>query len=262
MTHWIRYKYQDEIAFGTLSGTSITRYQGDMFNSPIAVDEIVTLDEVEVLIPCNPGKMLALWNNFHATMEKNNLPQPGHPWYFVKTPNTFAAAGSTIIKPGSCQGKILFEGELGIVIGKTCKEVSTEDSVEYIFGYTCINDVTALEHLFGEKSFDHWARGKCFDGFGVFGPTIATDIDPTGLIIETYLEGEERQQRQNYPVSDMIFSPYEIVSRLSQDMTLFAGDVIACGTSLGAGALKPGWQVEVCIQGVGSLVNNFSETEL
>jgi 2-keto-4-pentenoate hydratase/2-oxohepta-3-ene-1,7-dioic acid hydratase in catechol pathway len=261
MTHWIRFNRNGNTGFGSLQDKTISIFEGDMFNNPCSKGEQVDMCEVELLIPCIPGKMLALWNNFHASAEKNSLPLPGHPWYFVKTRNSFAPADSIIRKPGSCSGKILFEGELGIVMGKTCKDVAVDDIDDYIFGYTCINDVTALEYLFNEDAFAHWTRAKNFDGFGVIGPSIATGIEPDNLVVKTLLaENDDNiQERQNYPVSDMIYSPRQIASRISFDMTLEPGDVIACGTSLGAGALKDGWQVRINIEGVGELVNTYRE---
>ncbi len=258
MATWIRFEISGKTAFGLLEQNAVHVHDGDLFGPVEATGEVVALGDVTILTPCVPGKMLALWNNFHATMEKTGLPKPEHPWYFVKTPNTYAPAGAVIRKPGACHGKILFEGELGIVIGRDCRDVPVEDADEYIFGYTCINDVTALEHLFSEESFAHWTRAKCFDGFGVFGPGITRGVNPDDLVIMTFLEGEgEVQERQNYPVSDMIYGPREIVSRISRDMTLNPGDIIACGTSVGAGAMKDGWSVRILIEGVGELVNRY-----
>ena len=260
MTMWIRFTHDGVTKFGTVAGNRIVVYHGDMFGSPEESGDELLLDQVSLDTPCRPSKLLALWNNFHATADKTGLPYPEHPWYFVKTPNSYAPANSTIRRPEGCEGKILFEGELGIVIGKTCNRIKPEESEKYIFGYTCINDVTALSYLFKEDAFAHWTRAKCFDGFGVFGPGISTDIDPESLTIKTFLEGEEQiQERQNYPVSDMIYSPYEIVSRISHDMTLEPGDIIACGTSVGAGAMKSGWRVRIDIAGVGSLINTFED---
>ncbi len=261
MTTWVRLEHQGKIKFGTLSGTTITIFQGELFGNNFPGNETVELDQVKLMTPCMPGKILALWNNFHATSIKTGLPRPEHPWYFVKTPNTYAATNSIIRKPAICSGKILFEGELGIVIGKTCKNVATANVRDNIFGYTCVNDATAIEYLFNEETFAHWTRAKCFDGFGVFGPGIATDIDPQNLVVKTFLEnGNEIQERQNYPVSDMIYSPSEIVSKLSFDMTLDPGDIISCGTSVGAGAMKEDWLVRVSIAGVGVLENTFTES--
>ena len=261
MSTWVRFTHNNETKFGTLENKLITVFQGDMFNNPESTGDVIELGSVGLLTPCTPQKLLGLWNNFHATAEKTGLPHPNHPWYFVMTPNTYAASHSIIRKPSTCEGKILFEGELGLVIGKTCKEVSVDNISDYIFGYTCVNDVTALEHLFSEEKFAHWTRAKSFDGFGVFGPGITTGITPDNLTIKTFLEGNDQiQERQNYPVSDMIYSPLEAASKISYDMTLEPGDVIACGTSVGAGAMKDGWQVRVSIDGVGELINTYSET--
>jgi 2-keto-4-pentenoate hydratase/2-oxohepta-3-ene-1,7-dioic acid hydratase in catechol pathway len=114
--------------------------------------------------------------------------------------------------------------------------------------------VTAFEIIGRDPGFAQWSRAKSFDTFGVFGPVIATGVDPAALTVRTLVNGRERQ---NYPVADMIFKPVEIVSRLSRDMTLEPGDIIACGTSLGAMPMKPGTTVEVVIEGVGTLRNEY-----
>jgi len=260
---WIRFDRGNGPETGLISDSdsgSIAVHAGELFSNPSATGETISRSSVTLLTPCVPTKILALWNNFHATAEKTGLPRPEHPWYFVMTPNTYAAAETTIRRPAVCSGKILFEGELGIVIGKTCKDIGVDDVADHVFGYTCVNDVTALEFLFNEKDFAHWTRAKCFDGFGVFGPGISQLADPSKLTVRTILEGDgQTQERQNYPVSDMMYAPFDIVSRLSHDMTLNAGDIIACGTSVGAGAMKDGWTVRVQIDGVGELVNDYRE---
>jgi 2-keto-4-pentenoate hydratase/2-oxohepta-3-ene-1,7-dioic acid hydratase in catechol pathway len=122
-----------------------------------------------------------------------------------------------------------------------------------------VNDVTAFELIHEDASFEQWTRAKSFDGFAPFGPVIATGIDAAGLIVRTLLNGRERQ---NYPVADMFFTPAEIVARISQDMTLEPGDVIACGTTtVGIAPLRPGAVVEVAIDGVGVLRNVFGAAE-
>jgi 2-keto-4-pentenoate hydratase/2-oxohepta-3-ene-1,7-dioic acid hydratase in catechol pathway len=147
-----------------------------------------------------------------------------------------------------------YEGELGVVVGARTKSATPAEAATAIFGYTCVNDVTAFEFIHDDPSFEQWTRAKSFDGFAAFGPVIATAVDPAGLVIRTLLNGRERQ---NYPVSDMIFSPAEIISRISQDMTLEPGDIVACGTSLGVGPMRPGATVEVVIDGVGVLRNVY-----
>ncbi len=147
---------------------------------------------------------------------------------------------------------MVFEAELGIVIGKRVSGIDVAAAPAAIFGYTCINDVTARDLMRLDPAFVHWTRAKSFDSFGPFGPVIASGLDPAGLRVRAIVAGRELQ---NYPVADMFFSPAEIVSHISHDMTLEPGDVIACGTSVGAGALADGDTVEVSIDGVGRLVN-------
>ena len=255
MTHWIRFEHQGSAAFGTLEGDAITLYEGDMFARPVATDKTLALGGVKVLTPTTPTKMVALWNNFHALAEKLGMPAPDEPLYFFKGSNSFLATGETIRRPASYGGKVVYEGELGIVIGKECKEVSEDEADDYIFGYTCINDVTAANLINKDLTFAQWTRAKSFDGFGVFGPVIATGLDPATLTIRTVLNGQERQ---NYPVSDMIIAPARQVSLISHDMTLNAGDVICCGTSVGVGSMKePSNTIEITIEGIGTLSNVF-----
>jgi 2-keto-4-pentenoate hydratase/2-oxohepta-3-ene-1,7-dioic acid hydratase in catechol pathway len=255
MTHWIRFEHEGSVAFGTLDGDTIALYEGDMFAAPTAVGKSLALDDVKVLTPTAPTKMVALWNNFHALAEKLDMPEPEEPLYFFKGSNSFQATGETIRRPASYDGKVVYEGELGIVIGKQCKEVTEDEADGCIFGYTCINDVTAAELISKDPTFAQWTRAKSFDGFGVFGPVIATGLDPNTLSIKTVLNGQERQ---NYPVSDMIIPPRRQVSMISHDMTLNAGDVICCGTSIGVGSMKePSNTIEITIEGIGTLSNVF-----
>jgi 2-keto-4-pentenoate hydratase/2-oxohepta-3-ene-1,7-dioic acid hydratase in catechol pathway len=167
--------------------------------------------------------------------------------------------GETIRRPRSYAGRIVYEGELGIVIGRRCMDASEAEAAEAIFGYTCVNDVTAADLIAQDPSFAQWTRAKSFDGFGVFGPVVATGLDPASLTVRTVLNGEERQ---NYPVSDMILPPVRIVSLLSRDMTLLPGDVICCGTSLGVGTMKEASNaIEVTIEGIGTLANRLEQAE-
>ena len=123
-----------------------------------------------------------------------------------------------------------------------------------MFGYTCANDVTAAEILNKDASFAQWVRAKGFDTFCPLGPAIATGLDPATLTVRTVLNGD---LRQDFPISDMRFSVAQLVSMISQDMTLFPGDVILSGTSVGVGSMKPGSTVEVTIGGIGTLTNRF-----
>lgn len=255
MTHWIRFENNGETRFGTLEQDQITVYQGDMFDHPQPTGSILPLSSVTTLTPTVPSKMIGLWNNLWAQSKKFDLPTPANPWYFVKSPNTYLADGGLIRRPDFYAGNIIFEAELGVVIGKQCFGISEDQADDYIFGYTCVNDVTAIQLLKEDPFFAQWTKAKCFDSFGPFGPVIATDIDPDTLVVKGKLNGQERQ---NYPVSDMIFSPRQLVSLISRDMTLMPGDLISCGTSLGAGVMRdPTNLVEISIDGIGTLRNTF-----
>jgi 2-keto-4-pentenoate hydratase/2-oxohepta-3-ene-1,7-dioic acid hydratase in catechol pathway len=254
MTHWIRFRHAGATGFGTIEDDRIAVHEGDMFHAPTATGKQLSLDQVTPLAPTAAGKMLALWNNFHALAAKLKQEIPPEPLYFVKADGSYLGSGDVIRKPPSYDGKVVFEGELGIVIGEECRGVSQAQAADHIFGYTCINDVTAVELIGRDASFAQWTRAKSFDTFGVFGPVIATGLDPSTLSIRTVLNDQERQ---NYPVSDMIFGPVKIVSMISQDMTLHAGDVICCGTSVGVGSMKPGSTIQVTIDGIGTLSNRY-----
>lgn len=252
---WIRFEHAGERGFGTLEGETITCYDGAMFDAPKPTSRTLARSAVTLLTPTEPTKLIALWNNFAELGTKLGLAVPPEPLYFLKANSSFAAGDETIRKPPAYDGRVVFEAELGIVIGKRCSDADEAAAAGCIFGYTCINDVTAFDLLNADPSFAQWTRAKSFDTFGVFGPVVATGLDPDRLMIRAILNGQERQ---NYPASDMIFKPVPLVSRLSRDMTLLPGDVIACGTSVGAGSMKPGSTIEVSIEGIGTLNNRFA----
>ncbi|MGI9024849.1 MAG: fumarylacetoacetate hydrolase family protein [Burkholderiaceae bacterium] len=252
-TRWIRFIHDGATGFGTLEGDRIHGHSGDMFEAPEPTGQIFRLEQVRVLMPTKPSKVIALWNNFAALGEKLKLPVPAEPLYLLKSPNSFANPLDLIRKP-RCEGKVVFEGELGIVIGKIASAVSELDALDHVFGYTCANDVTVADILNRDASFPQWVRAKGFDTFCPMGPVVASGLDPATLVVKTTLNG---QLRQDYPISDMRFSVQRLVSLISADMTLFPGDVILCGTSIGVGSMKPDSEVEVAIEGIGALRNHF-----
>ncbi len=253
VTRWIRYLHDGTTGFGTLDDSSIRVHTGSMFESPRPTDVVLSVGDVKVLMPTQPTKVVALWNNFMALAAKLDLADPAEPLYFLKSPNAFANPFDTI-RPPSSGDKVVYEGELGIVIGRTTTAVSEADALDHVFGYTCANDVTNADVLNRDASFAQWVRAKGFDTFCPMGPVVATGLDPTTLVVKTTLNG---QLRQDYPISDMRFSVQRLVSLISADMTLFAGDVILCGTSVGVGSMKPGSDVEIAIDGIGSLRNRY-----
>jgi 2-keto-4-pentenoate hydratase/2-oxohepta-3-ene-1,7-dioic acid hydratase in catechol pathway len=249
---WARFRAADRVGFGTLEDDRLLEHEGDLFETARPTGRTLAADCVELLSPCTPSKIVALWNNFHALAAKTSKAAPSHPLFFIKSATSVIGPLAPIQRPAGYAGKIVFEGELGIVIGKYAKEVPLREAGDYIFGYTCVNDVTAIDLLFENADFPQWGRCKSFDTFGCLGPAIATEFDSRTTRLITRLDGVERQ---NYPLADMIFSPPELLSRISHDVALLPGDVIACGTSVGVGSIKDGATVEVSIDGIGSLKN-------
>lgn len=254
MTDWVRYKYNNNNYLGVLVEGLIHTYSGDLFDQPQPVGDTIELCKVDVLPPCHPKKFLALWNNFYSRAKHEGWDIPPEPLYFTKVSSSFHSHGKAIRRPEHYQGPVFFEGELGIVIGKACYNIEETEADKYIFGYTCVNDVTAKEILKRDPSFPQWVRAKGFDTFGVFGPTIKQGISPDDLVIQSILDGEVKQ---DYRVDDMVFQPRKLVAMLSQYMTLMPGDVIACGTGLGACAMQNGQRIDINIEGVGCLSNTM-----
>jgi 2-keto-4-pentenoate hydratase/2-oxohepta-3-ene-1,7-dioic acid hydratase in catechol pathway len=256
---WLRFVHNNAPEFGRVEGDQssghVRVFTGNMFANPEPTETVLSLFDLEFLPPCVPSKMFALWNNFAAAAAKNGWATPLEPLYFVKPGNTFSAHKKAVLKPTSYGGRILYEAELGIVIGKEGKNIRAENAASHIFGYTCVNDVTALELLRADTSFEQWTRAKGFDGFAPFGPFIETDVDLSQLSVKAIVNGRERQ---NYAVSDMFFSPLVLVSLLSRDVTLLPGDIISCGTSLGAGPWQADAQVQVMIDAIGTLDNTLT----
>jgi 2-keto-4-pentenoate hydratase/2-oxohepta-3-ene-1,7-dioic acid hydratase in catechol pathway len=254
MSNWVTFLLENKEHIGTLSDGKITVYEGNMFADPIKTDATYSADQVQIINPCKPSKMIALWNNYQSLAAEKGLSKPDNPLYLNKATSCIIEQRENIIRPKTYTENIFFEGELGIVIGKTCKDISVEKSPEYIFGFTCINDVTAMDLVKKDPTFDQWTRSKSYDTFGIFGPCIATNIDPMSLTVKTTVDG---QIKQDYNTSDMFFDVYEIVSFLSHDMTLYPGDVIACGTNSGLGPMVSGETVTVSVSSIGQVVNKL-----
>jgi 2-keto-4-pentenoate hydratase/2-oxohepta-3-ene-1,7-dioic acid hydratase in catechol pathway len=254
---WLRYSHQGQVGLGQLVGDTLHVHQGSLFENPQPTGVTLPLSDLEILAPCQPTKVLALWNNFKAAAEKNGWSAPTEPLYFLKSPNSYSHHLQAVIRPQQDVGRVVYEAELGIVIGKRGRDIPLLDAAQHIFGYTCVNDVTAVELLRSDTSFEQWTRAKNFDGFTPFGPWIETELDCTSAIVTAKVNGRERQ---NYAVSDMFFSPQELVAKLSSGMTLEAGDMISCGTSLGAMPWQNDAVVEVAIEGIGTLTNTMKES--
>lgn len=261
MQRWYRFtEHQDSrqsirVGCEGSDGTSIEVFEGSSILAPGAsAGRCVSRDEVRLLPPVTPAAFIGLWNNFHELAARLGQPAPSEPLYFLKSPASLSGADDAIRKPLSYDGKVVYEGELGIVMGRRVRGADEQAARQAILGYTCVNDVTALDLLQKDPSFPQWARAKGCDTFGPIGPCVTVGLDWSQARVRTLVGGRERQ---NYPLSDMILPPERIVSLLSQEMTLQPGDVIACGTSLGVLPMRPGSVVEVVIDGIGTLRNVF-----
>ena len=229
-----------------VEGSPLTTWQD--WGDPLA------LDGIDWLPPVQPSKVIALWKNFHALAAKQQQTIPAEPLYALRAPSSLAAHRQPVRKPAHYDGAVFYEGELALVVGRRMQAVAPADARAHLLGCTVANDVTAMELIARDPSFAQWSRAKSFDTFGVLGPWIDTEFDWTQASVHTRVNGRERQ---NYPLADMIFAPLELLSRLSHDMTLEPGDVILCGTSVGALPMRPGTELEVEIDGLGVLGNRY-----
>ena len=198
-----------------------------------------------------PGKIVCVGLNYRDHAEERGKAIPAEPLLFLKPPSAVIGPGDTIEIP-AWAGRVDHEAEMGIVIGRAARDLADPAAGrDHVLGAVCVNDVTARELQDKDVQF---TRAKGFDTFCPLGPAVATGLDPRTLTVRTTLNGE---LRQDYPISDMRFSVEQLVSLISQDMTLQPGDVILCGTSVGVGSMKPGSTVEVEIAGIGRLSNRF-----
>ena len=250
---FMRFEYKGKPGFGVLEADGIVRvYEGDMFAAAQPTAVTLPLRELALRTPCQPGKMIALWNNSRIQIETLKRETPKEVLWFLKPSSSFITHGQPIVYPTGQTDRVVLEGELGIVIGRRCKGVTVEEAREAIFGYTVINDVTSQDVVKRDPTFPQYDRGKGYDTFGVFGPVIETEIDPMQLRMKSYVNGE---LKQDFPVTDYVFNPSHTVAEIAKTVTLHPGDVICMGTTLNAAPIVPGDVVEISIEGIGSLVN-------
>lgn len=209
---------------------------------------VLSLRGAELLNPAVPTKIVCVGVNYQAHAGEMGHELPESPVIFLKPPTTLNSPGGIIHRPDGA-GRVDHEAELAVVIGRRTHKATPAEAKHNILGYTCANDVTARDL---QKVDGQWTRAKSFDGFCPLGPWIDTDIDPTDLKIECLVNGEVRQSART---SDMIFDVYQLVSFISGVMTLVPGDVILTGTPSGVSPIESGDEVEVRIEGIGSLVN-------
>jgi 2-keto-4-pentenoate hydratase/2-oxohepta-3-ene-1,7-dioic acid hydratase in catechol pathway len=206
-------------------------------------------DECQLLAPVQPSKIVCVGRNYAAHAAELGNEMPKEPLIFLKPPSSLIGPEEAIVIPGASQ-RVEHEGELGLVIGKTCAHLgSDDDPLSYVLGYTCVNDVTARDL---QKADVQFTRGKGFDTFCPVGPHIETQLDPRKVLVEARVNSSLRQSGST---ELMAFPAAFLVRWISQVMTLVAGDLIATGTPAGVGPLVPGDMVEVSVAGIGVLRN-------
>ena len=216
--------------------------------------EHVPLSEATLLAPVQPSKIVCIGRNYREHAAELGHDVPSEPLIFLKPPSALLNPDERIVRP-KISARVDHEGELGVVIGKKCRNLGPDDDVKvYILGYTCVNDVTARDL---QNKDGQWTRAKGFDTFCPVGPVVTDEMDPwNGVRVETRVNGELRQQGNT---ADFIFSLDVIIRHISQVMTLLPGDLIATGTPKGVGPLQTGDTVEVTIEGIGTLRNPISD---
>jgi 2-keto-4-pentenoate hydratase/2-oxohepta-3-ene-1,7-dioic acid hydratase in catechol pathway len=212
-------------------------------------DEVYTADEVEVLPPCEPTKIVCVGLNYADHAAEQGKDVPDRPLLFLKPPNAVAGHGRTVeLLPD--KERLDYEAELGVVIAEECRNVDAEDADDVVAGFTCVNDLSNRDDQAVETN---WVRGKAFDDAAPLGPVIATPEEvPRDAAVQCRVDGELRQHSSR---DEFIFSVRELVEEITAYMTLEPGDVVSTGTPEGVGPLSDGDTVEVAIEGVGTLRN-------
>ena len=223
---------------------------GDMESLRTRRIEAIPLEQAVLLPPVRPSKIVCIGRNYREHAAELGHEVPKEPLLFLKATSALLAPGGVVRRPKLSE-RVDHEGELGVVIGKTCYQPPADADIrQYILGYTCVNDVTARDLQFADGQ---WSRAKGFDTFCPVGPIVTSEIDPwAGIGVETRVNGEIRQQGNT---RDFIFPLDVVIRHIAQAMTLFPGDLIPTGTPAGVGALNAGENVEVTVEGVGTLSN-------
>jgi len=246
----LRFRHGERIATGVADpGDDTVRVlQGTFFEAPIPTGEELPLDELQLLAPILPSKLVCVGKNYAAHAAEFGMQVPDEPLLFLK-PSTAVIGPLDPIRLLPVSKRVDYEGELAVVIGRLARDIRAEDAYRVILGYTCANDVT-LRDL--QKTDDQWARAKGFDGSCPLGPWIETDVDPNDVTVETRLNGEVRQRGSSV---DMVYGVATLIEYITSFMTLLPGDVLLTGTPEGVGRLAAGDVVEVEVEGVGTLAN-------
>jgi 2-keto-4-pentenoate hydratase/2-oxohepta-3-ene-1,7-dioic acid hydratase in catechol pathway len=248
----IRYLYEkDPPTYGWVIGGRVGQIDGNPFTEYRREEATLSLNEVRLLSPVMPGKIICVGRNYVAHAKEHDADVPEVPLLFFKPPSSVIGPGGIIVLPPQSQ-QVEHEAELVVVIGKRGRWISLEEASSHIFGYTIGNDVTARDL---QRRDGQWTRGKGFDTFCPLGPWIETDYDPSDAMITCHVNGEVRQMAST---RDMVFPIRQLIAFASSIMTLEPGDCLMTGTPAGVGPLKPGDQIEAAIEGLGTLTNTVT----
>jgi 2-keto-4-pentenoate hydratase/2-oxohepta-3-ene-1,7-dioic acid hydratase in catechol pathway len=218
-------------------------------------DRTYTPAAVTLLPPCEPSKLVCIGRNYADHADEMGSDVPDRPLLFLKPPNTVASHGSDIRLPAGKE-RIDYEAELGVVIGEQCRNVDAAEAMDAVAGYTCVVDLSNRDD---QRAEQNWVRGKAFDGAAPLGPVVAApEHVPADASVELWVNGDRRQSASR---EQLIFPVPELVAEITSYLTLQPGDVIATGTPEGVGPLADGDEVEVRIEGVGTLTHTVSVPE-
>jgi 2-keto-4-pentenoate hydratase/2-oxohepta-3-ene-1,7-dioic acid hydratase in catechol pathway len=247
---FIRYQYgSDAPCFGWVHDEQLGQVDGDLFGGEYRrMETSLYLSSVKLVAPVLPGKIIAVGRNYADHAREQNAAVPEYPLLFLKAPSAVIGLGDTILMPPQSE-RVDYEAELAVVIGRKGRWITTESALDYVFGYTIANDVTARDL---QNKDGQWTRSKSFDTFCPIGPWIETDLDSSDVLIYCRVNGQVRQMSST---REMLFSVPQLIVFISSVMTLNPGDVILTGTPAGIGALAAGDVVEVEIDGIGKLKN-------
>jgi len=256
---YCRFEYEGNVRFGLIETAAEGERITALVSDPPALMNIqqitpIMLTDAMLRAPVQPSKIVCVGRNYREHAAELGHDVPPEPLIFLKPPSSLLDPGVNIIRPKISQ-RVDHEGELGVIIGKTCHNLGPDEDVRpYIAGYTCVNDVTARDL---QNKDGQWTRAKGFDTFCPVGPIVSDEIDPwSGIDVETRVNGEIRQSGNT---RDFIF-PLEVVIRhIAQVMTLLPGDLIATGTPKGVGPMQAGDVVEVFVKDVGTLRNRVTD---
>lgn len=247
---FVRFLVNGAAYSGTLEGTTIREISGDLFTNWSYTGKVLSLEDVRLLAPLKPHQVIGIGANYVAAVEELPKAMPDIPVFFFKPVSSVIGPEEEIVIPPSID-QVKFESELAVVIGKEARNIPESDIMDYCFGYTVANDVTAPQFFHNDG---HWTIGKSFDTFTPLGPVIETELNPFEAVVKAYLNDKEKQ---NSPTNLMIVPIRQMISYLTTVMTLKPGDVILTGSPLGAEMVNAGDVIECSIREIGVLKNTF-----